>query len=47
VCPTRDKKLAFICERELTIMDEAKFTQEEKEEQLGASELPSCVIVEY
>jgi hypothetical protein len=50
VCPTRDKKLAFICERELTIMDEAEeeetteFTQEEEEEQLGASELPSCVI---
>jgi len=50
VCPTRDKKLAFICERELIIMNEAEeeeaveLTQEENEEQLGASELPSCVI---
>nr|TKR98577.1 hypothetical protein D5086_0000201680 [Populus alba] len=50
VCPTRDKKLAFICERELTIMNETEedetteLTQEEEEEQLGASELPSCVI---
>ncbi|KAG6756672.1 hypothetical protein POTOM_040112 [Populus tomentosa] len=47
VCPTRDKKLAFICERELTIMNETEedetteLTQEEEEEQLGASELPS------
>jgi hypothetical protein len=24
VCPTRDKKLDFICEKELTIMNEAK-----------------------
>ncbi|KAG6778073.1 hypothetical protein POTOM_017918 [Populus tomentosa] len=47
VCPTRDKKMAFIYERELTIMNEteedetAELTQEEEEEQLGASELPS------
>jgi len=49
VCPTRDTKLVFICEKELTIMNEAEeeeateLTQEE-EEQLGASELPSYVI---
>jgi len=49
VCPTRDKKLAFICEKELTMMDEAEGEKTEKlaaekEVHLDASELPSCVI---
>jgi hypothetical protein len=49
VCPTRDKKLAFICEKELTVMGEAEGekTEElatEEEEHLDASDLPSCVI---
>ena len=49
VCPTRDKKLAFICEKELTVMSEAegektKELATEEEEHLDASDLPSCVI---
>ncbi|KAG6738607.1 hypothetical protein POTOM_058227 [Populus tomentosa] len=51
VCPTRDKKLAFICERELLGEDTVDDTEEEEivgsglsdEEHLSASELPSCV----
>ncbi|XP_041011327.1 uncharacterized protein LOC121255090 [Juglans microcarpa x Juglans regia] len=52
VCPTRDKKLAFICEKELLVMEADEDTEGEEsdgdshgeEEHLGASELPSCVI---
>ena len=52
VCPTRDKKLAFICEKELLVEDIVEDTEEEEidgsrhsdEEHLSASELPSCVI---
>jgi len=52
VCPTRDKKLAFICEKELLVEDTVDDTEEEEidgsrlsdEEHLSASELPSCVI---
>ncbi|KAG6783666.1 hypothetical protein POTOM_009329 [Populus tomentosa] len=48
VCPTRDRKLVFICEKELTIMDDTKGGGTEefaaKEEHLDASQLPSCVI---
>ncbi|KAG2667313.1 hypothetical protein I3760_15G108400 [Carya illinoinensis] len=47
VCPTRDKKLAFICEKELLVMDVVEEMDEEKtdgdshnEEHLGASNLP-------
>lgn len=48
-CPTRDRKLAFICEKkELTVMDDTKGGGTEefaaKEEHLDASQLPSCVI---
>lgn len=47
-CPTRDKKIAFICEKELTIMNKAEEGETtestHEEEHLGASELPSCVI---
>lgn len=53
VCPTRDKKLAFICEKELLAEDAAAEHMEREEldedslsdeEHLSASELPSCVI---
>ena len=52
VCPTRDKKLAFICEKELLVEGTVEDTKEEEidgsrhsdEEHLSASELPSCVI---
>lgn len=52
VCPTRDKKLAFICEKELLVVDTVENMDGEKtdgsshdeEEHLGASDLPSCVI---
>ncbi|KAG6756914.1 hypothetical protein POTOM_037213 [Populus tomentosa] len=52
VCPTRDKKLAFICEKELLGEDTVDDTEEEEivgsrlseEEHLSAFELPSCVI---
>lgn len=47
-CPTRDKKISFIREKELTIMNKAKEGETtestHEEEHLGASELPSCVI---
>ena len=47
-CPTRDKKIVFIREKELTIMNKAEEGETTKstheEEHLGASELPSCVI---
>jgi hypothetical protein len=52
VCPTRDKKLAFICQKELLIKDTVEDMEEEEidgsrhsdEEHLSASKLPSCVI---
>ena len=52
VCPTRDNKLAFICEKELFTMEETEDTGTEdldddihsEEEHLGALDLPSCVI---
>jgi hypothetical protein len=49
VCPTRGKKLAFICEKELTVMEdtaggEADEDTVEEEEHLDASQLPSYVI---
>jgi len=52
VCPTRDKKLAYICEKELLVEDTVEDTEEEEidgsrhsdEEHLSASELPSYVI---
>ena len=52
VCPTRDKKLAFICEKELLMVDDVEDTDGEEteednhseEEHLGASNLPICVI---
>jgi hypothetical protein len=49
VCPTREKKLAFICEKELTVMEvtaggEADEDTAEEEEHLDALQLPSCVI---
>ena len=51
-CPTRDKKVAFICEKELLVMDEEEETEAEdysedidsEGEHLNASTLPSCVI---
>jgi hypothetical protein len=30
VCPTKDKKLAFICEKELTVMDETEGKETER-----------------
>lgn len=52
VCPTRDKKLALICEKELLVVDtirdsdgdEIESDNNESEEHLSASTLPSCVI---
>jgi hypothetical protein len=52
VCPTMDKKLAFICEKVLLVEGTVEDTEEEEidgsrhsdEEHLSASELPSCVI---
>jgi len=52
VCPTRDKDLAFICEKELIGMETMDKTKEEEvdgsisdeEEHVGATNLPSCVI---
>lgn len=52
VCPTRDKKLAYICEKELLVVqaDDDKESEEsnednsDEEEHLIASNLPSCVI---
>ena len=52
VCLTRDKKLAFICEKELLMVDTIKDTDGEEteegnhseEEHLGASDLPIYVI---
>jgi hypothetical protein len=52
MCRTRDKKLAFICEKELLVEDIVEDTEEEEidrsrhsdEEHLSASKLPSCVI---
>nr|TKR91527.1 hypothetical protein D5086_0000222190 [Populus alba] len=52
VCPTRDKKLAFICEKELLVVDAIEDTDEEEtdrsshseEEHLGALDLLSRVI---
>ena len=52
ICPTRGKKLAFICEKELLSMEEAEETVIEDSsedthsegEHLRASDLPSCVI---
>ena len=52
VCPTREKKLAFICEKELLMVDVVEDTNGEEteegnhneEEHLGASNLPICVI---
>jgi len=52
VCPTREKKLAFICEKELIAEDivedmegkEIDGSEHNEEEHLGASDLPSCVI---
>lgn len=52
VCPTRDKKLAFICENELLVVDtaedmrgeETNGSSHDEEEHLSASDLPSCVI---
>ena len=51
VCPIRDKKIAFICEKELFAMKEMEDTGTEdlsddiqsEEEHLGASDLPSYV----
>lgn len=52
VCPTRDKKLAFVCGKELKVLDIVEESEEEKAkednsddvEHLGATDLPSCVI---
>ena len=52
VCPTRDKKLTFICEKELLMVDAVEDTDGEEtkkgnhneEEHLGESDLPICVI---
>ena len=50
VCLTRDKKVAYICEKELLTMEEDIETGEPSEdsdsegEHLSASALPSCVI---
>ncbi|KAI9198805.1 hypothetical protein LWI28_022416 [Acer negundo] len=54
VCPTRDKRIAYVCEKELIFEDEAEPSespstsefakQEEEEEILKAVDLPICVI---
>ena len=52
MCPTRDKKLTFICEKELLMVDvvedtdgeETKEGNHNEEEHLGESDLPICVI---
>ncbi|KAK0583599.1 hypothetical protein LWI29_038569 [Acer saccharum] len=54
VCPTRDKRIAYVCEKELIFKDEAEPSespstsefakQEEEEEILKAVDLPICVI---
>ena len=52
MCPTRDKKLTFICEKELLMVDvvedtdgeETKEGNHNEEEHLGKSDLPICVI---
>lgn len=52
VCPTRDKKLAFVCEKELETLEEVKETEDvgtneddyDDVEHLGATGLPNCVI---
>ncbi|XP_042984718.1 uncharacterized protein LOC122313623 [Carya illinoinensis] len=52
VCPTREKKLAFVCEKELRMLDAVEGVEEEEFEEsdsediehLGATDLPSCVI---
>lgn len=52
VCPTRDTKLAFVCEKELETLKEVEETEDvgTKEddcdgvEHLGATGLPNCVI---
>jgi hypothetical protein len=55
VCPTREKKLAFICEKELIVEDVVENMEGEeingsghsKEEHLGALDLPSCVVTSH
>ncbi|KAL5799880.1 hypothetical protein ACOSQ4_032764 [Xanthoceras sorbifolium] len=50
VCPIKDKKLAFICEKELMLMDVVEEAEEEDTdegtddngEHLGETDLPSC-----
>jgi hypothetical protein len=49
VCPIGDKKIAFICRKELMAMEIIEETAEEEtsdegEEHLSAMDLPSCVI---
>lgn len=52
VCPTREKKLAFVCEKELRLVDTVDGVEEkeyeasdgEDIEHLEATDLPSCVI---
>lgn len=51
VCPTRDRKLVFICEKELTIMDDTKGGGTEefaaKEEHLDAHSCQAVLFTKY
>ncbi|KAF5448338.1 hypothetical protein F2P56_028883 [Juglans regia] len=52
VCPTKEKKLAFVCGKELSMVDAKEEVEEEEYEEsdgedvehLEATDLPSCVI---